>query len=100
MQQRPLGRLAAEFRHRVPQHVVDHAALVARKALLELAEPGADRLERRLHRLCRDDAGNADLAGFLLARKQNLVQALTRTNAGELDFDVAPRLEPAEADDA
>ena len=73
------------------------AALVAGKALLQLAEPGAHRLERGLHGLGRDDSRNADLARLLLAREQDFVQALAGADAGEGDLDVAAGLRPAQA---
>ena len=90
------GRFAAEIRHRVAQHAVDHRALVAREPLLQRREPAAHRLERRTARLRRHDAGDADLGGRLVAREQDFVQPLARPHAGELDLDVAARLKPGQ----
>src|ERR1700692_2376589 len=79
----PLGRLAAKFRHRVAQHIIDDRTLVARQALLELCHPGTDRLKRRPHRLGSNDTGYSDLGHLLLTREQNLVQPFAGPDAGE-----------------
>src|SRR3974377_2339363 len=96
----PLGRLTAEFGHRVAQYIVDDRPLVARQALLQQRHPGADRFQRRLYWLGGDNTGNADLAGLFLAGEQDLMQTLAGANAGESDLDIPPGLEPAQPDDA
>src|SRR5712672_3874674 len=92
-----LGFLA-EIRNGVAQHPVDRAALLALERALEIAEPGAHGLERRTHRAGRHHAGDPDFRDRLLAGEQNLMQALARTDAGEVDLDVAAGLESRQAD--
>src|SRR5690349_20716824 len=51
-----LGRLASKFGHCIAQRLVDDRAFVARQPLLQSRDPSADRLQRRLHGLGRNDA--------------------------------------------
>src|SRR5262249_60728599 len=91
------GRFAAEIRHRVVQHAEDYRAVFAREALLQRRKPAAHRFERWTDRLGGDDALDADRGGRLLAREQDFLQALARSDAGEGNIDVAPGFETREA---
>src|SRR5258708_1191324 len=66
--------------------------------MLQCCKPAAHRLERRTDRLGGDDAFNADRGCRLLAREQDLVQALAWPDAGKGDVDVSAGLEPGESD--
>ena len=92
------GRISPEVRHRVAQDAEDHRTVLARETLLQRRKPAAHGLERRTDGLGGDDALDADRRGRLLAREQDLVQALTRPDAGEGDLDVAARFEPGKPD--
>src|SRR5580693_2516082 len=93
-------RLSAEVRHRVAQDAVDHRAVLPREPLLERGKPAPHGLERRAHGLCRNYPLDADEHARLLAREQDLMQALARPDPGEGDVDVAPGLEPGKPDHA
>src|SRR6266849_5316977 len=93
-----LRGLAAEIGYGVAQHAEDHGAVLTRKALLQRRQPATHRLKRWTDGLGGDDALDADRRGWLLARKQNFVQALARPGAGKRDVDVAAGLETGEPD--
>src|SRR5438876_2531090 len=93
-------RSSAEVRHRVAQDAIDHGAVLPREPSFEFGEPAAHRFKRRAHGLCRNYPLDADGHARLLAREQDLMQALARPDAGEGDVDVAPGLEPGKPDHA
>src|SRR5215472_5429124 len=94
------SRFATELRHGVAKDIVDRCALAARDALLQGRYPGPNGVERRPDRLCGHNARDADVCRLLLAGEQNFMQPLTRTNAGEFNFDVTARLKPRQPDDS
>src|SRR5437868_6176703 len=90
---------AAKFRHSIAQYIIDCGTFAAGNALLQGRYPSSDRIERRPYRLGSNDARDANVRRLFLARKQDFVQPLARTDAGKFYFDIATRFQPGEPDD-
>src|SRR6478609_2776720 len=87
------GRFATKLRHCIAKYVVDRCTLATGNALLQGRHPSSNGIERRPDRFRRHDARDSNVRRLFLAREQNFVQTLTRTDTGKCYLDVTAGLE-------
>jgi hypothetical protein len=83
----------AEARDRLFEHRLGGRPVARRDRHPQAPEPCLDPLAAGEDRLCGENAGDAGLGHRLLLGEEDLVQALARPRAGDLDGDVLAGLE-------